>query len=564
MQFLFLISRIFTYPFELVFSPNSVLRTAWTDSVRTRAFLLGIPAVFIAIFGVAILSWAELGMADNMEEYYLAEVEKSSDEKKRLNAELRREFRMLRVSQPSDVARGTELIPADDARRLEMEKQQKRESVFLEKLISLNEKEPDYRYKLAISCMEQKDLSRGLAILNTISPLDQPGHVKGHLFLANYHLTANATSRREALININKALTHADNCLRRDQTNVDAMRIKAQLLVFQQNYSQAYEIFEQLFKVEPKHFEAMVNINNRLNRPEENFNVLGQAIERYDQILNESERLSDPDRVKLWQDLTKCYILKSDFATIEARLLGEIKLQSSNPENSGKRVWAEHLLSKVYAAWLTKYPGTDTASLDRRLQLLKKAFVYNSTNQLVLRELVRMSDNENPKIAQQAKAIYDPMKHSDAQPLVLNELGTQALSRSEYELALRFFERARKKAPRAPEILNNLSYTYLVGPNPNPNRALKLVDEALKYLPNTNENEQYRTHFHDTRGRALMQLNKMSAAVAEFEFALKGRPEDEDILVALIECYRAERLDPTAYVQLLQKIRETSAQEIQN
>lgn len=555
-QILFLISRIFLYPFELLFSQNSVLQTAWSDSIRTRAFLLGIPALFIAFFGVGILTWAEFGVAKNLEEFYLSEVEKSSKEKNRLNSELRREIRMLQVSQRSDVVRGTDLIPPEDPRRISLKGHQDKESVYLEKLISLNAKEPEYRYKLALSCLEQKKSNRGLAIMNTISPQDEPGHVDGHLFLANYHLNSPATTKREALTNVKKALTHADNCLRRDKTNTDAMQIKAQLLVLLNNHVQAYEIFEKLFEQDPKYYEAMVKINDRLSRQKVNNKVLGEAIGRYDRVLLESERLSDPERVRIWQELTKCYILKGDFEQIEDRLLNEIRLQSADPENTGKRVWLEHLISKAYGAWVSKYPRSNPTSLARRLDLLKKAFRYNPTNELVLRELVRIGANENEEIAAAARRVYDPTAHAEAPPLVLNELGAQALSRTEYELALRYFELARKKAPRVPEILNNLAYTYLVGSNPNPPRALKLVDEAMRFLPNTRENEKYRTHFHDTRGRALMQLNRMSQAAAEFEFALRGRPDNEDILIALIECYRADGLDPSAYERHLETVRQ--------
>lgn len=519
--------------------------------------MLGLPAVLVAIFGVAILSWAEIGVSKNLEQYYLTEVEKSAKEKVRLSSELRREVRMLQASQRSDVPRGTDLIPKDDVRRVSLKQHQNTESVFLEKLISLNAKEPDYRYRLALSCLEQKDTNRGLAIMNTISPLDEPGHVTGHLFLANYHLNSKVSSRREALINIKKALTHADNCLRRDKLNVNAMQIKAQLLVRQNNHSQAYDIFKSLFKLDPRYYEALVEINGILNREELSKSILGEAIDRYDKLLLESPTLSDPDRVKIWQELTKCYLLKKDFTSIEARLKEEIKLQSGKVEDSGKRVWAEHLLSKTYGQWVGQYKDDTDFGRSQRLDLLKKAFLYNPTNELVLRGLTRMGNSENEEIARAAKRTYDPTDPKvEAPPLVLNELGAQALERSDYQLALRCFELARKKAPRVPEILNNLAYTYLVGSNPNPPRALKLVDEALRYLPKTVENEKYRTHFHDTRGRAMMKLNRMSEAAAEFEFALRGRPDNEDILVSLIECYRADGLDPTAFEKHLQMIRE--------
>ncbi len=97
----------------------------------------------------------------------------------------------------------------------------------------------------------------------------------------------------------------------------------------------------------------------------------------------------------------------------------------------------------------------------------------DSTNSIVLRELTRLGANDDSSIAQEAKQIYDPTSQSDAPASVFNEIGAQLLSNSNHEEALRYFEMARKKAPRNPEILNNLAYTYTVIEVPNPKRGLK-------------------------------------------------------------------------------------------
>ncbi|MDG1873289.1 MAG: tetratricopeptide repeat protein [Mariniblastus sp.] len=561
-NFLFFLSRLVLFPIELVASPNSVLRTAWSGSARGRSLLLGLPAVLVACLGVALLCWAEFGVAKTMEQHYLAEVEKSNKEKKRLKKDMDQEIRMRQASTRITPEQVDQLITPDDPRKLGLETHQLRETIYLEKLISLNTSEPVYKYKLALALIEKEETrNRGLAIMNTISPVDEPGHVAGHLLLADYHLARPAQDPREKLMNVKIALAHSDMCLKRDKNNIAAMSMKARLLFAQRNFAQAYEIFERLFVTNPRYYEPLVEINGFLNRPEANPEILAEAIQRYSDVLEATETLTDSDRVKTWQELTKCYILKKDFETIEQQLLDEIQLQSNNPDNSGKRVWAEHLLARVYVGWLQQYPSTEVANLPSRLEFLEKAYGFNPTNPRVLRELVRLSANADQTIASQALQIYDATKRMDAPALVLNELGAQALGRSEYQSALEYFERARKKSPQVPEILNNLAYTYLVAERPNPKRALKLVDEAFRYLPNNSQNFEFRTYFHDTRGRAMMQLNRMSEAAAEFEFALRTRPDDQDILAALIKCYSANGLDPSPYENHLKSIREEQASE---
>ena len=95
------------------------------------------------------------------------------------------------------------------------------------------------------------------------------------------------------------------------------MSMKARLLFAQRNFAQAYEIFERLFVTNPRYYEPLVEINGFLNRPEANPEILAEAIQRYSDVLEATETLTDSDRVKTWQELTKCYILKKDFETIE-------------------------------------------------------------------------------------------------------------------------------------------------------------------------------------------------------------------------------------------------------
>ena len=82
----------------------------------------------------------------------------------------------------------------------------------------------------------------------------------------------------------------------------------------------------------------------------------------------------------------------------------------------GQRVWAEHLLSSVYANWLQMFPN----DLVNQLALLKKAYQYNESNEFILRRLTRLGGAKNEKLAAAARSIYDATKVKDAPALVLN------------------------------------------------------------------------------------------------------------------------------------------------
>ena len=391
--------------------------------------------------------------------------------------------------------------------------------------------------------------------------MDEPGHAGGHLFLANYHLNFRTAILSEARANVESAMVHVEYCLIQDPANLGAMAIQAKILFLKREYASAYEVYERLSAHDPKYFHAMVDINKRLGRPERNLALNDKAIEMFEELLEESQRGSNPDRVIAWQGLTRYYLSKKDFDTIEARLLEEIELLEETLGENGDFVWAEQLLAAVYLSHMAEYPDKTVESLKTKLDLAEKAYVLYPKNEFVLRHLARLGGHENKEIATEARRIYDPTSDKDAPALVLNELGAQAMGRKDYRQAIRYFELGRKKSPKSPEILNNLSYTYLQGDSPNPKRGLKLVDQAILLLPKTGEYEKYRTHFHETRGKALMLLDRMPEAIEEFKNALRARPENEKILASLIECCKAAEVDSAAYEKRLRELQEHGPKE---
>ena len=550
---LFHIRRLFALPFELLSSPPGMIGSLWSESGRSRALLLGIPAVLFSTLGVVFLLWAKFGLAGSLEDRYKTKLEKSSKEKTRLVEKLRREVRMQQATQLA----GTEktVIAKDDPRRLELENWRSREKIYLEKLIDLNPEEAEYLYQLALVSYENRDLSRCLALMGLTAPLDEPGYVKGHLWLARYYMNAPIKTTEMALRNINLAMAHAEQCLKREQDNVLAKQIKGTLM-FARNgdLNGAYAIFYDLFGKDPKYYRSLLEINKRLKKTERNDLVLGTAIEKFLNLLR-ADKVDSAERIQLWNSLTHCYTERRQFAIAEEKLLEEIKRQSESGEGSG-RVWVERMLASVYVKWISEFDLTTEEGTQQQLSNLATSFRLDPSNRTVMKQLTRLAAHENPQVVAAAKQIYDASGDPDAPASVLNEIGVQALAKSDYAQALMFFDRAKKKSPKNPEILNNLAYTHTVGENPNPARGLTLIDQALRYLPKNEDSKSYLTYFRDTRGQALMQLNRWTDAIADFEFAHRGRPENRQIVESLIRCYQAAGLDEGQWVRKLDQLNE--------
>ena len=92
-------------------------------SIGNRAFLMGMPAFLLALFGLSALLWARIGVEGSLEDRYLGELKRRDDRKSILVDELRREIQMLQASQQigsKNSATGN-LLASDDSRSLELE-----------------------------------------------------------------------------------------------------------------------------------------------------------------------------------------------------------------------------------------------------------------------------------------------------------------------------------------------------------------------------------------------------------------------------------------------------------
>lgn len=560
---LFYLKRLLWTPVALVIGAADWFRGSLGASIGNRAFLMGMPAFLLALFGLSALLWARIGVESSLEDRYLTELKRRDDRKSILVDELRREIQMLQASQQigsMNSATGS-LLAADDPRSLELESLRNGQAIVLQKLIELNPDEPDYLFRFGMLSFEavnnkggRPGLGRCLALLNLASPLDKPGYVKGHLWLANYYMAAKVKTRTDAVKNLQLAAAHADQCLKVELNNLRAKQIKATLLLAQQkNLPTAYELFLELFEKDPLNYKALIRVNKLLDRSARNELVFENAINRF----NAELALGGMDigkELQYWSELISCYIEKKELDTAEQKLTEEIERRADAGESDV--VWAERMLSSVMIARTFDLSQTDSDATMKRLEFLSRAMEYNANNSDAKMQLSRLGENSDTEAAKRAIAIYDPLKDVDPPWNVLNEIGSQALSRVDYQKALVYFDMANKKAPNNPEILNNLAYVYIVGDRSNPQLGLSLVDQAIQRITNTAQKEKFISYFLDTRAQALMKLKRWTDAAADLETALYSRPKNQKILESLIECYRQAGLDASPYEERLRVIKE--------
>ena len=510
----------------LVYFRNFVLGI-WQDGGRGQFLVMGMPAVITMVLGISAFTWASMNIS-NLDVQYSNLAQRAKERGNQLAEEKRKEQKIVGVTQATD-----------DKRQKELDDVQEQERIYLRKLIRLQPDNPDHKYNLALLKLKKGEVSTGINQLLSISPFDEPGYAKGHLYLAKHYLRQRPKSDQEKIRNQKRAEKQINNCLIADKSNVEAKRILAFILDQQKAYLKALDIYKELFVDEPEHYRDILRLTRILGRDKEAESYLSTASTKFRQKTDKSSDVV-ADWVKAWTSYVDCMKeLRTNSSYTEA--LESVKAELLKyGDDIGKKVFLERLLSRIYSD-RAALAGRD-ASKEIKLQQLSDLANSMENDEKNIAALQWLTILGYSDVGDQAKKIYDPVYDPNPPWVVLSEQGHYSLKNKEYDDAITHFERARKKQPRNPQILNNLAYSYLLSPeNRNPEQALLLVDQAITNLNNLNLNGKVREEviasFFDTRGVALMQLDRYKDAAAAFEIAFRNRKDSKEIIERLIECY---------------------------
>ena len=437
---------------------------------------------------------------------------------------------------------------------------------FLDKMISLSPDNKAYRFDLAKVVAGQGDQARALNILNELAPEDRTGYAPAHFVLASQYFNRPAVADDELSASLGFALKHVDHCLSVDEADAQAKLLKARILTRMQQYEDAYLLYEELIEVNPNYYREMLKLNKLLGQQERDQPLCEKALASFQQLGGKEEHQSDDRRwIVIEAGIAKTLQKLSRFAEAESRINDQIATYAADPKGGPRRVFLQRINADNYIAWAgsiadarKSYDSLPPKTLAVLLDLSTKAYRNHEDNVLALQNLTRLSQTSNVEIASQAKAVYDPEADVDAPSAVLNQLGNTALLNKNFTDAIRFYERARQKSPKDAAVLNNLAFSYLVAEDGdrNPERALSLINEAIRNLPG-NVAPVERSKFLHTKATALKQLNRLEEALGIFEKALKSRPRHIDTLRSLIECYRGLGMEPPElYASTLAEVEE--------
>jgi tetratricopeptide (TPR) repeat protein len=199
------------------------------------------------------------------------------------------------------------------------------------------------------------------------------------------------------------------------------------------------------------------------------------------------------------------------------------------------------LAGDVYAAWCATLTGESRTA--ERLRRIEEGLDLDPAAGPLLKGLAEVAGGNGP-VAAAARASADRRMAGGGTIAVGLKLafGIEAQKRGDIVWARRLLGEAHQADPASPIVAKNLAWLLIREPSPEPERALEIINVALK---NRIEDPILR----DMRGQILVRLGRWQEATHDLEYAVPLLPPNRETHRALARAYRGLNLNSLAEAQ---------------
>ena len=372
------------------------------------------------------------------------------------------------------------------------------------------------------------------ALMSQLAPDDKPGYVPAHewriqwMSLKLSELATKETPLTEEEIGIRRQISESIEKHLRLIVQAEPEHLKAndRLALIAMGRKKLDEAIEHISRIVDRRPDSRATYAQLFAQSGQEFEARLQAelaVDYHRKILQQDE-LSDDER---WQNrarLAHCYMILQDYE-------GAVESLTDNGAVPKLPV-VRNLLARIFFQWSASIKSEDGPSLIRQLNLLNQALELNPGNAAVLQAIASIAGKPGKPGAIANKTLKDVLSTGQAPPLVHFVIAMNAAAKDDFDTAKMHLELAHAASPKMPIVLNNLAYVIASEKEPDFQRAMQLVDQAIELDPSVGD-------FYDTRGSILTKLGKWKDAISDLERALKMIPGRAAIHRKLAACYEA-------------------------
>lgn len=391
-----------------------------------------------------------------------------------------------------------------------------RAKLYFERLIELGGETPDARYDLAITLSRLGSDARAEAIMHAIAPLEGVGFARAHVWLARKLLVPAESSR--AVDQLDTAYAHLMRAkpMLRDAPEIDWM-LAQYFAAKGQNEAAVPHLLQAAQKMPELYFELSL-LYATLGQLDEARKAAYRADAHYRHQVQANAY--DHDARLRWASIR---VNLQDFESAVRILTEGLTLQ---PEGPYQRALA--------ATFVARYDQAIRQQANNKalgVELLRIALKHDPNSREALQRLVAISDDASA-------AAIDPgvletlLASGYANAFAHFVLGCRAWEADQADAAVWHLERAYHLDEQLAPVANNLAWILAQEPQPDLQRALKIINSVIQHAPHEGA-------YRDTRGQIYVKLERWPEALDDLQAALPQLRENRQLHEAMAKVYQA-------------------------
>lgn len=433
---------------------------------------------------------------------------------------------------------------------------------------AVTEKPNDWETRIALARLHAaaKEFTAAVHVLEAGRQLSDRAALRR--VTAEMHTMQAASLLQTGTLNRDQATELIATALQLDPLNITAVEIADRLARLDARFppeviTSCTESWQDAFRRLPDRFEVRLSLCRMLelnNEPARSLQLLQPLLDQYPELNSKAVELllkaeqpeaarevaeksfealgKQPTDMKVRRTAAECRLILGDFAGVRQMLQQADNTIPTDPEE--RLLYGIACLQEFDALsgrprqpgpatdyWIPNFTTLPADRPEQLIQLLRMAGAIEPIRLDAADRLARIALLDHPvsRVAEQLILQLRARENESAE--ILNQLGAHAILHERYEKARDWLEQGSLIATgKNPAILNNLAIAVLRGKLDTPQRALMLVNEALKLLPNNPE-------LLSTRGEIHVALKLWQNAREDLELSLAardGRPKVHRLL----------------------------------
>ena len=337
----------------------------------------------------------------------------------------------------------------------------------------------------------------GFALMNVAAPIEKPVFAPAHLFIARQLLMqTNVTPAT-----IQQAERHLNHVLALEPNSVEAQLVLGRLYFQMRNWDAAKEHLELCVSARPETAILLASVAKAQSDDIAMRRWAMRAADHFRGLVDKSKQDRPMDRLA-W----------ATALTIQERYADAIAILEAASKTSDSKVYAAGMAS-IYADWAAQVAKSDPRNVELRLKLIQQGLRCDPQSLPLLELLLPLTRLSATESKEASVMLTRMLAEGGSSPMLHFVVGNDAFQRGDTEMAAKHFNLAYELGPKLPIVANMMAMMLATGKDPDPARALAIVQPVVDRFPNEPD-------VRNTRGTILVKLARWQEGVKDLEFAL--------------------------------------------